>query len=158
MQIEDWGEWVREALQLAWLCWKWKAYERLIHCTYLVVSRMASKKEITAPNQLSVFWVPGASLPVEGDSQVWSELRWSWDRKVVDGVQKPTWDRIFYVARSLWAGACNFTIFLSRRLFLNRIYFEWDSPGSAITNHKTLIDVTALLDRNCLSFTKEKVY
>ena len=43
-------------------------------------------------------------------------------------------------------------------LFLDRIYFEWDSRGSAITNHKTLIDVTALLDWNCLSFTKEKVY
>ena len=43
-------------------------------------------------------------------------------------------------------------------LFLERIYFEWDFRGSAITNHKTLIDVTASLDRNCLSFTIEKVY
>ena len=46
----------------------------------------------------------------------------------------------------------------STDLFLDRIYFEWDSRGSAITNHNTLIDVTALLDRNCISFTKEKVY
>ena len=43
-------------------------------------------------------------------------------------------------------------------LFLDRIYFEWDSRGSAITNHKRPIDVNASLDRNCLSFTKEKVY
>ena len=43
-------------------------------------------------------------------------------------------------------------------LFLDRISLEWDSYGSAITNHNKLIDVTASLDRNCLSFTKEKVY
>ena len=43
-------------------------------------------------------------------------------------------------------------------LFLDRISSELDSHGSAMTNHKTLIDVTASLDRNCLSFTKEKVY
>ena len=42
--------------------------------------------------------------------------------------------------------------------FLDWIYIEWDSRGSAITNHKTLIDVTASLERNCLSFTKEMVY
>ena len=34
------------------------------------------------------------------------------------------------------------TAFSSTDLFLDRIYFEWDSRGSAITNHKTLIDVT----------------
>ena len=50
------------------------------------------------------------------------------------------------------------TAFSYTDLFLERIYFEEDSRGSAITNHKTLIDVTASLDRNCLSFTKEKVY
>ena len=32
-----------------------------------------------------------------------------------------------------------------------------DTPVG-VTNHKTLVDVTASLDRNCLSFTKEKVY
>ena len=31
-------------------------------------------------------------------------------------------------------------------------------PMSTVTNHKTLIDVTASLDRNYLSFTTEKVY
>ena len=43
-------------------------------------------------------------------------------------------------------------------LFLDRNSLEWDSHGSAMTNHKKLIDVTASLDRNCLSFTKEKVH
>ena len=42
--------------------------------------------------------------------------------------------------------------------FLDQVYFAWDSRGSVITNHKALTDVTASLDRNCLSFTKEKVY
>jgi len=46
----------------------------------------------------------------------------------------------------------------SFELFLDRIYLEWHSHGSAIINHKTLIDVTASLDRNGLSFTEEKVY
>ena len=50
------------------------------------------------------------------------------------------------------------TALLLTDLFLDRVYFEWDSCGSAITNHKTLIDVTASLEQNCLSFTKEKVY
>ena len=59
--------------------------------------------------------------------------------------------------RSRWVGACNSTIFLSRR-FHGPISLEWDFRGNATTNHKKLIDVTALLDRNCLSFTKEKVY
>ena len=31
-----------------------------------------------------------------------------------------------------------------------------NSPGSAMTNHRKLIDVAASLDRNCHSFTKEK--
>ena len=43
-------------------------------------------------------------------------------------------------------------------LFLDRISLEWDFRGSAMTNDKKLIDVTASLDRNCLSFTKEKVF
>ena len=50
------------------------------------------------------------------------------------------------------------TTFSLTDLFLDRISSELDSCGSAMTNHKTLIDVTASLDRNCLSFTKEKVY
>ena len=50
------------------------------------------------------------------------------------------------------------TAFSWNDLFLGRIHFEWDSRGSAITSHKTIIDVTASLDRNCLSLTKEKVY
>ena len=40
-------------------------------------------------------------------------------------------------------------------LFLDRISSELDSHGSAMTNHKKLIDATASLDRNCLSFTME---
>ena len=36
-------------------------------------------------------------------------------------------------------------------LFLDRISLQWDSRGSAKTNHKKLIDATASLDRNCLS-------
>lgn len=43
-------------------------------------------------------------------------------------------------------------------LFLYRISLEWDSRVSAMTNRKNLIDVTALLDQNCRSFVKEKVY
>jgi len=61
-------------------------------------------------------------------------------------------------------GACNSTTFLSRR-FQRPIYFKIEFPwnetpvhGSAMTNHKKVIDVTASLDGNRLSFTKEKVY
>ena len=43
-------------------------------------------------------------------------------------------------------------------LFLDGIFLEWDFRGGAMANHKKLIDVTASLDRNCVSFTKEKVY
>ena len=60
--------------------------------------------------------------------------------------------------RSIQLHYISATAFSSTDLFLDRIYFDWDSRGSAITYHKTLIDVAALLDRNCLSFTKEKVY
>ena len=60
--------------------------------------------------------------------------------------------------RSMQLHYISVTAFSSTDLFLDRIYFEWDSRGGAITNHKTLIDIIALLDRNCLSFTREKVY
>jgi len=49
------------------------------------------------------------------------------------------------------------TAFSQTDLFLDRISSELDSHESAMTNQKTLIDVTASLDRNCL-FIKEKVY
>ena len=62
------------------------------------------------------------------------------------------------MSRSMQLNYIPVTAFSSTDLFLDRIYFEWDSGGSAITNNKTLIDVTASLDRNYLSFTKEKVY
>ena len=41
-------------------------------------------------------------------------------------------------------------------LFLDRISLDWESRGSAMTNHKKLICVTASLDRNRLSFTQKK--
>ena len=50
------------------------------------------------------------------------------------------------------------TAFSWTDLFLDRISLERDSRVSEMTNHKKLIDVTASLDRNCLSFTKENVY
>ena len=50
------------------------------------------------------------------------------------------------------------TTFSYNDLFLDRISLEWDFRGGAMTNHKKLIDVTASLNRNCFSFTKEKVY
>ena len=37
-----------------------------------------------------------------------------------------------------------------------QLYFERASRGSAIANHKALIDVTASLDRNYLFFHKRK--
>jgi len=43
-------------------------------------------------------------------------------------------------------------------LLQEQISLEWDSRGSTMTNHKKLNDVTASLDRNCVAFTKEKVY
>ena len=49
------------------------------------------------------------------------------------------------------------TAFQQTDLFLDRISLALDSRGSAMTNHTKLIDVTASLDRNCFSFTKEKV-
>ena len=51
--------------------------------------------------------------------------------------------------------SCHF-VFIG--LYLDRISREWDSRGSAMTSHKKLTDVTAAMNRNCLSFTKEKLY
>jgi len=52
--------------------------------------------------------------------------------------------------------------YIPTRRFYKPIYFrislELDSRGSAMTNHNKLIDVTASMVRNYLSFTKEKVY
>ena len=62
------------------------------------------------------------------------------------------------MSRSMQLHYVPVTAFSWTDLFLDRICSELDSRGSAMTNHKTLIDVTASLDRNCLSFTKEKVY
>ena len=62
------------------------------------------------------------------------------------------------MSRSMQLHYISVTAFSETDLFLNQIYFEWDFRGSAIANHKTLIDISALLDRNCLSCTKEKEY
>ena len=62
------------------------------------------------------------------------------------------------MSRSMQLHYIPVTAFSQTGLLLDRISSELDSHGSAMTNHKTLIDVTASLDRNCLSFTKEKVY
>ena len=43
-------------------------------------------------------------------------------------------------------------------LFLDRISLKWDSHGSAMINHKKVINVIASLDRNYLSLTKENGY
>ena len=62
------------------------------------------------------------------------------------------------MSRSMQLHYIPVTVFSWTDLFFDRISSELDSHGSAMTNHKTLIDVTASLDRNCLSFTKERVY
>ena len=62
------------------------------------------------------------------------------------------------MSRSMQLHYIPVTAFAWTDLFLDRMSVELDSRGSAMTNHKKLIDVTASLDRNCLSFTKEKVY
>ena len=62
------------------------------------------------------------------------------------------------MSRSIQLHYIPVTAFSWTDLFLDRISMEGDSRGNAMTNHKTLIDVTALLDRNCLFFTREKVY
>ena len=40
--------------------------------------------------------------------------------------------------------------------FIRRISLEWNSRGSAMTNHKKLIDVTVLLDWNCFLSQKKR--
>ena len=62
------------------------------------------------------------------------------------------------MSRSMQLHYTSVTAFSKTDSFLNRIYFKWDSRGSVITNHKTLIDVTALLDRTAFLSQKEKVY
>ena len=46
----------------------------------------------------------------------------------------------------------------TERFIFRSISLEWDPRGSPMTNHKKLVDFTASLGRNCLSFAKEKVY
>ena len=75
-------------------------------------------------------------------------LPWRQSRSVLAGAS----------SRSMQLNYIPVTVFSSTDLFLDRIYIEWDSRGSAITNHKKLIDVIASLDRNCLCSTEEKVY
>ena len=66
--------------------------------------------------------------------------------------------------RSSWMGACNCTIFLSRR-FHRPIYFRSNFPGMRLpwerhdqSQETYLTSLRHSLDRNCLSFTKEKIY
>ena len=64
-----------------------------------------------------------------------------------------------WISRSMQLRNIPVAAFSNTNLFLDRISLEWDSRGIAMTNHKKPIDVTASLDRNCLSqFTKETVY
>ena len=53
------------------------------------------------------------------------------------------------MSRSMQLHYIPVTAFSKTDLFLDRIFLEWDSRGSAMTNHKKLVDVT---------FTKGKVY
>ena len=46
------------------------------------------------------------------------------------------------------------TAFSGVHLFLDWISLEWDSRESVMTNYKKLVNVTASLDRNYLSFKK----
>ena len=62
------------------------------------------------------------------------------------------------MSRSMQLHYIPVTAFSQNDLFLDRISSELDSHRSAMTKLKTLIDVTASLDRTCFSFTKEKVY
>ena len=71
--------------------------------------------------------------------------------KVVNNRQEP-------ISRSMQLHYIPVTAFSYTDLSLDRTTPEWDSRGSAMTNHKKLTDVTASLDRNCLSFSKEKMY
>ena len=60
------------------------------------------------------------------------------------------------MSRSMQLHYTPVTAFSKTDLSLDRISSELDSYGSAMTNLKALIDVTASLDQNCLSFTKKK--
>ena len=62
------------------------------------------------------------------------------------------------ISRSMQLRNIPVAAFSYTNLFLDRISLEWDSRGSVMTNHKKPIYVTASLDRNCVSFTKETVY
>ena len=62
------------------------------------------------------------------------------------------------MSRSMQLHYIHVTAFSKTDLFLDRISMEWDSRGSTMTNHKTLIDETVSLERNCLSFTRETVH
>ena len=59
-----------------------------------------------------------------------------------------TWRRQEPMSRSIQLHYIPVTAFSWTDLFLDRISSELDSYGSALTYHKTLIDVTASLDRN----------
>ena len=67
------------------------------------------------------------------------------------GLQEP-------MIRSMQLHYIPVTAFSSTDLFLSWVSLEWDSRGSTMANHNKVIDVIASLDRNWLSFTKEKVY
>ena len=62
------------------------------------------------------------------------------------------------MSRSMQLHYIPVTTFSETNLFLDRISSKFESHRSAMTNHKTLIDVTVSLDLNCVSFTKEKVH
>ena len=62
------------------------------------------------------------------------------------------------MCRSMQLNYTPVTTFSQTDLVLDRIFLERNSRGSAMNNHKKLIDVTESLDLNCLSFTKEEVY
>ena len=59
--------------------------------------------------------------------------------------------------RSMQLHYISVTAFSKTDLFLDRITLELNSRGSAMTNHKKLIDVTVSLERNCLYVRKQKV-
>ena len=54
------------------------------------------------------------------------------------------------MSRSMQLHYISVTVFSQTDLFLDRISLEQTSRGSAMTNHKKLIDVTASLERNYL--------
>ena len=58
--------------------------------------------------------------------------------------------------RSMQLHYISVTAFSETDIFLDGIPLEYDSRGSAMTNHKKLIDVTASLERNCLYLEKKR--